>query len=152
MTEAVEGSDTDPAAVSDDEVVLRRLSDDSPNMVYTDPLTNEKRPSSSSFAVKKDEDGLSVYRQAVLTRSGLSPADILAASSNLVVALDVADIRAIPPLDAREDSWPTDIPDPDHPRNAAHALIVGWDGLSKSQRKERQNSLVTARSLRFVYP
>lgn len=75
-----------------------------------------------------------------------------AAPQNLVVNLAVGDIRSLVPLDVRDDPWPQDVPEPQHPRNGAHALIVGWAGLTKSQRKEPQHSLVIARSLRFVYP
>ncbi len=142
----------DPTSIPDDDRVLRRLSDDRPSMVYVDPLTNQRRPSSGSFAVKKDEDGLSVYREQVLSQNGLTAAAVVTSPTNLVVALEVHDIRSIRPLNVRDDPWPTDIPDTTHPRNAAHALITGWQGLSRSERKERQNALVNAPSLRFVYP
>jgi len=67
------------------------------------------------------------------------------------VSIPVADVLSIP-LGAQPDPWPSDIPDPEHPRNAAHALIVGWEGLTKSARKERQRALASLPSLRFVFP
>lgn len=121
-------------------------------MLRVDLLTGERRPSTGVFRVKPDEDGVSVYREQLLHAAGLTAADVVAAPQNLVVSLAVGDIRSLVPLDVRDDRWPQDVPEPEHPRNGAHALIVGWAGLTKSQRKERQHGLVTAPSLRFVYP
>lgn len=144
---------TEPASqVPDDDAVYRRLSDSSPAMVYVDPLTGERRPTTGAFLAKRDEDGVSVYREQLLVAAGLGPADVVTASHNLVVSVGVADVRSVTPLDVRDDPWPGDVPDPTHARNAAHALVVGWTGLSKSQRRERQLALVNAPSLTFVYP
>jgi hypothetical protein len=140
------------SAVPDDDAVYRRLSDSSPAMVYVDPVTGERRPTTGAFLAKRDEDGVSVYREQLLVAAGLGPADVVTASQNLVVSVGVADVRSVTPLDVRDDPWPGDVPDPTHPRNAAHALVVGWIGLSKSQRRERQLALVNAPSLTFVYP
>jgi hypothetical protein len=138
--------------VPDDDAVLRRLSDNSPAMVYVDPLTGDQWPTTGAFALKRGEDGVSVYRERLLTAAGLGVRDVLIAPTNLVVRLTVADVRAVPPLDVRDDRWPTDAPDASHPRNGAHALIVGLDGLGKSPRKAAQRALVEAPSLSFVYP
>lgn len=132
--------------------MLRRLSDNSPAMVYVDPLTGAQRPSTGAFALKRGEDGVSVYGEQLLTAAGLGVRDVVVAPSNLVVRLTVGDVRAAPPLDVRNDLWPTDVPDPRHPRNGAHALIVGWDGLGKNPRKAAQRALVEAPSLSFIYP
>lgn len=121
-------------------------------MVYVDPLTGDRRPTSGAFAVKPGEDGLSVYREHLLTASGLTVADVVTAAQNLVVSLAVHDIRSTPPLDVRDDPWPPDVPEPAHPRNGAHALIVGWEELSRSERRARQLALVNAPSLYFAYP
>jgi hypothetical protein len=43
----------------------------------------------------------------------------------------------------RDDPWPQGIQDEYHPRNAAHALIVGWNEISKSARKKYQRYLTT---------
>lgn len=138
--------------VPDDDAVLRRLSDSSPPMLYIDSLTGDQRPTTGAFAPKRGEDGVSVYREQLLTQAGLSVADVITAPANLVVRLTVADVRAAPPLDVQDDRWPQDAPDPGHPRNGAHALIVGWDGLGKSARRAAQLALVNAPSLRFIYP
>lgn len=138
--------------VPDSDAVLRRLYDSSPNWVYEDPETGERRPSSGAFAPKRDEDGVSVYREQLLAAAGLTAAAVTTSSGNLVVRLAVADVRAVPPLDVRNDLWPTGVPDPGHPRNGAHALIVGWGGLGRNRRRAAQVALVSAPSLRFVYP
>lgn len=149
---AADAGDTAETTVPGDDAILRRLSDNSPAMVYVDPLTGEPRPTTGAFAPKRGEDGVSVYREQLLTSAGLGVGDVVVAPTNLVVRLTVADVRAVPPLDVRDDLWPTDVPDPRHPRNGAHALIVGWDGLGKNPRKAAQRALVEAPSLSFIYP
>ena len=139
----------DDASIPDDEELNRRLSDESPNMVVVDALSGARRPSSGAF--KPDDDGVSVYREGVLRSRGLTAADLVVRPGNLVVSLPVGAVRAIS-LGVRDDPWPRGIPDPDHPRNAAHALIVGWDGLGKSARRQRQRALSELPSLRFVFP
>lgn len=148
----MDGEASAETVVPDDDAVVRRLSDSSPAMLYIDPLTGDRRPTTGAFAPRRGEDGVSVYREQLLSEAGLSVADIVTAPTNLVVRLTVADVRAVPPLDVRDDRWPQDVPDPGHPRNGAHALIVGWDGLGKSTRRAVQLALVNARSLRFIYP
>lgn len=138
----------DPSIPSEDEL-LRRLSDDSPNMIAVDAVSGARRPSSGAF--KPDSDGVSVYRHSVLAAGGCTPADVVVRPTNLVVGLSVADVRAVG-LGARNDAWPPGVPDPTHPRHAAHALIVGWDGLGTSERRRKQRKLCEAPSLRFIYP
>lgn len=141
-------------AVGDDpdvpgtEALCRRLSDSGPNMLARDEITGERRPSSAAF--KPDDDGISVYRLSVLTCSGLGPADLCTRDGQLVVSLEVADVRARA-LGVRPDPWPEDVDDPQHPRHAAHALIVGFDGLSRSERRRRQQDLTRCPSLRLVH-
>jgi len=149
---SVDAGSTAATTVPDDDAVLRRLSDNSPAMVYVDPLTGTQRPSTGAFALKRGEDGVSVYREKLLAAAGLGVGDVVVAPSNLVVRLTVADVRAVPPLNVRNDLWPTDVPDPSHPRNGAHALIVGRDALGKNPRKAAQRALVEAPSLSFIYP
>ena len=125
----------------EDDAVYRRLSDTGPSMVYIDPVTGEQRPTSGAF--KPDADGVSVYSRMAMSAVGVEPADLLVRSGNVVVELPVSAVRdSEPPLDAVGDPWPADIPEPDHPRNAAHALVVGFDGLTKGQRKRAQDHLV----------
>ena len=125
----------------DDDAVYRRLSDTGPSMVYIDPVTGEQRPTSGAF--KPDADGVSVYSKTAMAAVGVELSDLFVRAGNVVVELPVAAVRASEqPLDAVADPWPADIPEPDHPRNAAHALVVGFDGLTKGQRKRAQDHLV----------
>ncbi len=139
-----------PAAQLVGDHVFRRVANGSPDMVVIDAVTGVRRPSTGAF--KPDDDGISVYLKFVLALSGLSAAAVAVRPENLVVEVPIAAVLEIKPLEVRPDPWPTDIPDAAHPRNAAHALIVGWNGLSKGQRKERQNALVSLPSLRWVHP
>lgn len=145
----VEGDDP---AIPDEDSVLRRLSDSGPNMVTIDLATGVCRPTSGAFRCKPDEDGVSVYRESVLAAAGLTAAALVKAPQNLVLSLGIAEVRSRAHLGVGNDPWPQDVDEPDHPRNAAHALIVGWTGLTKSQRRERQVALATLPSLRFIYP
>ncbi|MDA8281348.1 MAG: hypothetical protein M0Z63_13195 [Actinomycetota bacterium] len=142
--------ESDDPAIADDDRLYRRLSDNGPNMIAVDVLTGALRPSSGAF--KPDDDGVSVYRESLLQRDSLTPADVVRAPQNLVVALRVGAVRSIRPLGVRDDPWPAGIPDEDHPRNAAHALIKGWDGLTTSERRRRQKALAELPSLEFIYP
>lgn len=137
----------DDPAIPDSEVLYRRLSDGGPNMVVVDLETGTRRPSSGAF--KPDQDGISVYRHQLLAGAGLGPNALVRDPLNLVVAVDVGEVRSID-LGVRDDPWPTGIPEQEHPRNAAHALITGFEGLGQGARKRRQQALVTLPSIRFV--
>jgi hypothetical protein len=117
-------------------------------MIAVDLKTQERRPTSGAF--KPDSDGVSVYRKSKLDAAGLTANDLVRAPQNMVISLGVGEVRTLAQLGVRDDAWPEEIADPSHPRNAAHALIVGWNGLSKAQRLERQRSLTQLPSLRFV--
>jgi len=119
-------------------------------MLLTNLATGERRPTTAAFT--PDLDGVSVYRESRLRETGLTATALVRAPQNLVIALGVAEIRRLARLGVRDDPWPQDVPEAEHPRNAAHALIVGWTGLTKSQRKERQRVLATLPSLRYVVP
>lgn len=135
--------------VDDSEILYRRLFDGGPNMVTTDVVTGEQRPSSGAF--KPDEDGVSVFRQVVLEAAGLGPADVRKAPSNLVASVLTAELRSEEMgLDVVPDPWPQDTDDADHPRNAAHALVTGFEGLGKNARRRRQQALVALASAQIV--
>lgn len=129
------------------EVLYRRLSDPGSSMVAIDQVTGARRPSSGAF--KPDADGVSVYRRQLLEQAGLGPEALITAPQNLVVGVEVGDVRSIG-LGAWNDSWPADVPDPQHPRNAAHALITGLEHLGKKARLRRQQALVALPSMDFV--
>ena len=79
-----------------------------------------------------DEDGISVFREAVLALFGLGPAAIVPKAGQLVVRLAVSDVRSVDSLDVVDDAWPSYVDDPESPCYVADALIVGWNGLSKT--------------------
>ncbi len=137
----------DDPDIPDTDALFRRLSDSGPSMVAVDLETGERRPTSGAF--KPDDDGVSVFRRGLLHAAGLGPDDVIKNPWNLVVSVDVGDIRSIG-LGARDDPWPSDIDEPEHPRNAAHALIVGLERLSRGQRRRRQQVLVALPSVTFV--
>jgi len=139
--------DDDPA-IPNRESVYRRLSNTGPSMLVLDLQTQQRRPSSGAF--KPDIDGVSVYRKSKLESAALTSADLVRLPQNVVISLGVEEIRTLAKLGVRDDPWPADSDDPNHPRNGAHALIVGWHGLSKSQRLERQQVLARLPSLTFV--
>src|SRR5262249_38062212 len=115
-------------------------------MLAVDSITGERRPTSGAF--QPDEDGVSVYRLAILEKDCLSPEDITDTPRNLVYAVNVSEIRQIG-LDVVADPWPkVEYP---RPRDAAHALIVGFSGLSVNERRRRQRALVKLPSMRCVY-
>lgn len=152
MTPPPDGEPTpnlrDDESIPNAEVLYRRLADPGGSMVAIDQVTGVRRPSSGSF--KPDADGVSVYRRGLLEQSGLGPEDVITGPRNLVVGVEVADVRSIG-LGAWNDPWPTGIPDPEHPRNAAHALITGLEHLGKKTRLRRQQALVALPSIEFVY-
>ena len=91
-----------------------------------------------------------MYRRGLLEQNGLGPEDVITGPRNLVVGVEVGDVRSIG-LGAWNDPWPSDIPDPEHPRNAAHALITGLEHLGKKARLRRQQALVVLPSIEFVH-
>ena len=130
-----------------DDAVFRRIPDD-PNMLATDRVTGDRRPSSGAF--KPDADGVSVYSETELHTANLTYQAVFVSSTGFVARLPVSAIRAVTGLDAVSDPWPRDVPDPDHPRNAAHALITGWAGIPKGTRLDRQKALATSPELRLI--
>ena len=150
MTESDARTRVDLAGIPDSEVCCRRLSDAGQAMMATDSVTGTQRPSSGAFM--PDGDGVSVYRETLLRQAGLTPADLVRGAGNLVVGLPVGEIREIARLEVADDPWPADADDPEHPRNGAHALIVGWAGLSKNERIRRQRALSRLPGLSYLYP
>jgi len=117
-------------------------------MIWVDSLSGERRPTSGAF--QPDSDGVSVYRMSILRASGLTATDLVNDRQNLVVGLPLGEVRSIAGLGVVDDPWPTDAYEPSHPRNAAHALIVGWQGLSKNERRRRQRALAMLPGLSFL--
>jgi hypothetical protein len=131
----------DQLNIPDEEVIHRRLSDDSPNMVTIDKATGSRRPSSGAF--KPDEDGVSVFRESLLRERGLS-AEVIADRSlgQLIASIKVGQVRQ-GEMGVRDDPWPPNVPDPTHFKWESHALIVGFKGLSKTERIRKQRLLAS---------
>ncbi len=89
-------------------------------------------------AFHPESDGVCVYRVRVLSDQGLGPEAIVTALCNLVYTLAVRHVRCIEPLDVKAD--PIASPRPSFV-GQAHALILGWSGLSRSERTRRQRQL-----------
>jgi hypothetical protein len=51
----------------------------------------------------------------------------------------VTDVRSLS-LDVCDDAWPAGVPDPDHPKHAAHALITGLYELGSSAQLRRRKA------------
>jgi hypothetical protein len=142
----------DSDLIGSDEVVYRLLF---PDWVSEDKITGDRRPGSGAF--EPDEDGVSVYREAVIIGQGLSLSDLTQNPGDPVVSFTVGDVRGVGQelgvsLDVREKAWPTDVPDPDHPKHAAHALIVGLGELGSSRQLRARRALAKVPSMKFVQP
>jgi hypothetical protein len=131
----------DQLDIPNEEVLYRRLSDDSPNMVAVDKATGQRRPSSGAF--KPDDDGVSVFRASVLGRQSLS-VEVVAdrTQGQLVVSITVERVRQAD-MGVRDDPWPPGVPDPAHPKWEAHALIIGLEELPKKERIRKQRLLAS---------
>jgi hypothetical protein len=69
---------------------------------------------------------------------------------NIIISFTVGQVRSIS-LGINDDPWPQDVPDPKHLRNAAHALVIGWEGLGKKARIRRQKEFANL-AFQFVHP
>ncbi|HEY0871690.1 MAG TPA: hypothetical protein VGD55_14925 [Acidothermaceae bacterium] len=117
-------------------------------MFAVDQATGATRPSSGAF--KPDADGVSAYSEMALGAEGLSPSALFLRSTGALARLPVGSIRRIAGLDAVGDPWPRDVPD--HPTNAAHALITGMAGISKGARLDLQKAIAEMPGLSIVRP
>lgn len=141
----------DDTSIPDEEILYRRLSFDGGDWVVRHLVSGERiRPSSAGF--DPDTDGVSVFRRSVLLGLDppLGPAAVALRPSDIVAGFTVADVRSLS-LGVRDDQWPKDVEDPDHPRYAAHALITGLDGLGRNARRRRQKQLTEVPSMHFAY-
>jgi hypothetical protein len=126
----------DDPAIPDTETLCRRVPNQ-PTFLVPDLVTGRKRVSSGAFT--PDEDGLSVYLLDLLMSAGQDHGAVRARSDDVVVGFTAGEARRLT-LGVRPDPWPPDTPDSGHPRNAAHALVVGWPAAAKG-RKSLQRAL-----------
>lgn len=127
----------DDPVVLDTEMLCRRVPNQ-PSFLVPDLVTGRTRVSSGAFT--PDADGLSVYRLDLLLSTGQDHGAVRARSDDVVVGCTAGEVRRLG-LGVRPDPWPPDIPDSRHPRNVAHALVVGWPTAAKA-RKSLQRALV----------
>lgn len=132
------GLEDDPS-IFGEETCLRRVDRNYPNMFKIDSATGIERPTSAAF--KYQNDGLSVFREKILVANDLNYRDIILKPGQVVASLHVEQIRSCNGLGVCNDPWPKGIPDENHKRNAAHALVVGWNSLSKLEAKAHQRFL-----------
>jgi hypothetical protein len=102
--------------------------------------TGERRLSSACFKLRSDETGLSIYSETIIQRLELSYADVCRKPHNAVASIPGSE----PPkhgLRTEPDPWPDDAPEPEHPRNAAHAVISGIPDLAKPARNQLARDL-----------
>lgn len=126
------------ATIDNQDLLLRRVYDaGATTFVAVDQLSHKRMPTSASFRVQDDEGGLSLYLESVLLAAGLDATAVVSAPMNAVAALSAEAIRTAG-LGVVRDPFPDDVPDPDHPRHAAHALAVGWAGGRKARHRISQ--------------
>lgn len=140
----------DDPSIPDSETLYRRLSRENPNMYAVDEETGERRPTSAAFKPRPNEDGLSVYRDSKLAEVGLDASAVATAPEHIVFGVSTGEVRSIK-LGVRDDAWPSGVPEPDHPRNGAHALIIGWQGLTRGETGRRARDLTRLPSMRLAY-
>jgi hypothetical protein len=135
----------DDPDIPDHERLFRRLDYEGGSWVTIHKVTGERRPSSAGF--DPDTDGLSVFRESVLTAQEppLGPVGV----GEIVASFTVADVRSLR-LGVKNDAWPQDVPDPDQPRYAAHALITGLLELGRNQQRKRKKQLVEVQSMQIL--
>lgn len=111
--------------------------------------TGERQVTSACFKLRTDETGLSIFSEAIIARREMSYADVCRKPHNAVASIPGAE----PPrhgLRTEPDPWPPDAPEPDHPRNAAHAVVNGIPALEPSA--QRKVARAMARIAVLVHP
>jgi hypothetical protein len=126
-------ADLSEREILDDELLRRVPSLSNADFVVENTETGERTFSSACFKLRPDEDGLSMFSRTVMERNGLTCADVCCDPLNAVVSIPGSEpndqgLTTVP------DPWPTDVPQPEHLRNAAHMLIKGIDALTKGPR------------------
>lgn len=134
----------DDTSIDNQEMLFRRVYDSGDiTFVRVDQFTLERSPTSAAFRVQEGEDGLSVYMESLLAAANLDARAIASAPMNAVAALPAHAVRAAG-LGLLRDPFPDDVPDPDHPRHAAHALAVGWAAGRKARHRLSQTLAAAA--------
>lgn len=118
-----------------------------PNLLVHDMVSQRVLyPSSAAFAPDPGEDGLSVYRESLLTECGCDAAAVAGAGIKKATVAGVTDVVV-----NSTDLHITPDPQPEPADiGPAHALIQGWDGLSRKEARNRARAL--ARSSCCLHP
>lgn len=127
--------------IDNDEILYRRIPNvEQGSFMAIDEATMVRRPTSAVF--RPDKDGLSVYLDSILRKYELTERDVQTRPESGVLSLTVGDIRA-EGLGIARDAWPNGKDDSNHLRDAAHALVVGFRSLTKSERRLKQHALIS---------
>jgi hypothetical protein len=118
------------------DTLLRRIpSLENDDFYAVNTETGERHLTSACFKLRPDETGLSIYSRTIITRSNLTYTDVCRKPHNAVASIPGSD----PPtrgLSTDPDPWPADAPEPNHPRNAAHAVVNGITALEPGERRQ----------------
>ncbi len=133
--------------VGSDEPLLRRIPHFNDRVfVCVDDCTGEARLSSGNFALEEGEDGVSVYRTHVLETLELEPRCLIRDPLNGVAELPATAVTDAW-LDVKPAPYPDDTGEPEHPRDGAHALILGLAELGRKPRRRVQRALAMASTI-----
>lgn len=128
----------------DQEAILRRYDPLRGDHVIMDEGIGRYRLRSGAVALRKGEDGVSVYRERLLKCQGLPNSAITVAGYSGIARAEVGQIRAMAePLDVVSDPWPHGrgpMPNPD----IAHALVAPPPGLNRSATRRALDGLARA--------
>lgn len=106
------------------------------NMLTQDESTGQFRARSGAFVW--DDDGCSCYLDSILSQHSLGPSDVKRAPDQVVIAVTAQAVRDVQ-FGITRDAWPPDAGE--HPRQAAHALIINYIPLSKKKRSRANSDL-----------
>lgn len=128
----------------DEEMVLRRYNPSRLDHVIRDEGMDSYRLRSGAVSLRRDEDGVSVYRERILRCQGLPNSAIIEPMYSGIARAQVERIRAqADPLDVVSDPWPhgrTPMPN----RDLAHALVVAPPALTRSATRRALDGLARA--------
>jgi hypothetical protein len=132
--------------------LLRRVPSLSNNDFYAkNTETGERQLTSACFKLGRDETGLSIYSKTTIERRNLTCADVCRKPHNAVASIPGSE----PPrrgLTTEPDPWPDDVPEPEHPRNAAHALIMGIADMAPNKQRQLARDFAGIAVLTHVPP
>jgi hypothetical protein len=133
--------------VEDGETVIRRFDPININHVGLDQGDGSIRLKSGALGIGRDDDGSSVYREAILTHYEIPVSSVIEANYSGLAMLSAGSVRDLGDVDVIPDPWPVgrDVgPDID----VAHSLIT----FQLSQSAARRKATSVARLANIVIP